>query len=136
MKRLHALTSSGLRLEASEMPDLFARVYARRGAKALVRIAQVFGLNKTETARIFGISRQGLDEWYRKGVPMGRLGDVTRTQALANALHDRFVPERLPQIVRSPLPGLDGATILAALRTHGTIAIFDLLDRAFSYMPA
>lgn len=133
MKRLSALTSTGLRLEASEMPDLYARVYARRGSKALARIAQVFGLNKSETARIFGVSRQALDEWYAKGVPMGRIGDVTRTQALANALHDRFVPERLPQIVRSPLPGLDGATVLAALRAHGTVAIFDLLDRAFSY---
>src|SRR5665213_2142575 len=89
MKRLSALTSTGLRLEASAMPDLYTRVYARRGSKALARIAQVFGLNKSETARIFGVSRQALDEWYSKGVPMGRIGDVTRTQALANALHDR-----------------------------------------------
>lgn len=136
MKRFSALTPTGLRIEASEMPDLYIRVYARRGTKALARTAQVFGLNKSETARIFGVSRQALGEWYGKGVPMGRIGDVTRAEALANALHDRFVSERLPQIVRSPLPGLHGETILGALAAHGTVEIFELLDRAFSYTAA
>jgi len=111
--------------------------HARLALKSLDRTRRIFGLeSKTETGAIFGISRQALDEWYTKGVPMSRVADVGRVASLADALRARFVPERLPQIVREPLPGLGGESILRAIRAHGTGAIFDLLDRAFSYIPS
>lgn len=123
------------RFRAVSMPDVYARVYARRGARSLAQIAAVFGLNKAETGRLFGITRQAVDEWYGKGVPMGRIADVGRTADLANALNRQFKPERIPQIVRSPLPGLDNQTVLSTIRTRGTVPVFEMLDRAFSYIP-
>jgi hypothetical protein len=120
---------------AAAVPDAFARVYAKRGTRALARVAAAFGLNKAETGRLFGVSRQAIDEWYLKGVPLGRIADVSRVADLADALHRRFKPERLPQIVRAPLPGLADESILKALCAHGTVPVFDLLDRAFSYAP-
>jgi len=117
------------------LPDLYARVYAKRGARSLARIAAIFGLSKTETGKLFGISRQAIDEWYAKGVPIGRLGDVERTSDLAEALHRQFKPERVPQIARACLPGLEGRSILATIRECGTVVVFDMLDRAFSYIP-
>lgn len=88
-----------------------------------------------ETGRLFGISRQAVDEWYSKGVPLGRVADVGRTADLAAALYRRFKPERVPQIVRSPLPGLDGQSILSMIRKSGAAPVFEMLDRAFSYIP-
>ncbi|MHB8148207.1 MAG: hypothetical protein ACYDGM_13245, partial [Vulcanimicrobiaceae bacterium] len=125
-----------LRGQAASLPGLYARVYGKRGARALARVATVFGLNKTQTGRLFGISRQAVDEWYGKGVPLGRVADVGRTADLADALLDRFKAERIPQIMRSPLPGLGDRSALATISERGTVPIFEMLDRAFSYTPA
>ncbi len=123
------------RVRSFALPDIFARVYSKRGARALARVSAIFGLNKTEAGRLFGISRQAIDEWYGKGVPMGRLADVCRTADLAEALKNQFKPERIPQIVRSPLPGLGHHSILRFISERGTVPVFDMLDRAFSYIP-
>ncbi|MGZ5231287.1 MAG: hypothetical protein ACXWC3_14755 [Burkholderiales bacterium] len=123
------------RIRSVAIPDIFARVYAKRGTRALSRLSAIFGLNKAETGRLFGISRQAVDEWYIKGVPMGRIADVGRAADLADALHRQFKPERIPQIVRSPLPGLGDQTILGAMQERGTVQVFEMLDRAFSYIP-
>ncbi|MHB8139660.1 MAG: hypothetical protein ACYDHD_00135 [Vulcanimicrobiaceae bacterium] len=123
------------RLTASSLPDLYARVYGKRGARSLARIAAIFGLSKTETGRLFGITRQAIDEWYIKGVPMSRIADVERTADLANAFHDQFKAERIPQIVRSPLPGIGNQAVLATIRDQGPVPVMEMLDRALSYIP-
>jgi hypothetical protein len=125
------LSRRRVRLTASARPALYGRVYAKRGARSLAHIAAVFALNKTETGRLFGISRQSVDGWYTKGVPMGRVADVGRTADLAAALNTRFKAERIPQIVRSPLPGLNNDTVLEAIPKYGTVRIFEMLDYAF-----
>lgn len=112
------------------------RPSSARGVKALRMLTAIFGLNTSETGRLFGVSRQAIDEWYENGVPQGRLADVLRAADLANALHKRFLPDRLPQLARAPLPGLGDTSILAAMRRVGTVAIFEMLDRAFGYIPS
>ncbi len=89
----------------------------------------------TSTGRLFGISREAANEWFSRGVPVDRMADVGRIADLADALQRRFKAERMPQIVRSELPGLGGRNILEIIGEQGTVAIFDLLDRAFSYIP-
>lgn len=125
-----------LRAKAVALPDVFARVYARRGTRSLARVASVFGLNKSETGRLFRVTRQAIDEWYTKGVPMSRVADVGRAADLADALHARFKPERVPQIVREPLPGLGDQSILHTMSARGTASLFEMLDRAFAYTQA
>lgn len=117
------------------IPSAIARTQARRGAGKLTRIMRIFGLNKSETGRLFGVTRQAVDDWYLKGVPLARLADIGRIADLALALHGRFQPDRLPQIARSPLPGLEDRSILTVIAQEGTGPVFDLLDRAFSYTP-
>jgi len=129
------IASPRLRHHVRDLPDLFARVYGKRGARSLAKVQAIFGLNKSEAARLFGISRQSLDEWFERGVPMTRVADVSRAADLAKALSEHFEPERLPQIVRSPLPGLDDQSILTAIAERGTVPVFEMLDRAFSYIP-
>lgn len=99
-----------------------------------MKSAAIFGLTKAETGRLFGISRQAIDKWYKKGVPTSRVADVKRVAGVARALHARFIPDRIPQIVREPLPGLQHQTILDALRRGGSVNVLALLNRAFSYL--
>jgi len=124
-----------VRLSVAPLPNLYARVYAKRGARELARLAAIFALSKTETGRLFCVSRQAVDEWYTKGVPVGRIADVGRTADLAKAFHEQFQAERIPQIVRAPLPGLDDQSVLAVIRARGTVPVMEMLDRAFSFIP-
>jgi len=138
MKRV-IVHSRGLRvtLDRSAIDRAFARAYARRSTRALARIQHAFALNKTELGRLLGgVTRQAIDDWYAKGVPVNRVADVERIAGLAATLQRRFKPERLPQIVRAPLPGLEGQSIVQALATRGVAPVLDMLERAFSYHPA
>lgn len=122
-------------IDAAAMGRIFERVYARRGLRALSRIERAFALSKSAMGRLFGISRQAVDEWLAKGVPPSRAADAQRIADLAAALQRRFAPERLPQIARAPIPGLGGRSILDALAADGPVPVIELLERAFSYIP-
>lgn len=120
--------------EAGRLEDAFARAYQRRGVRSLARIQHAFGATKTDLGRLFGrVSRQAIDDWLRKGVPASRTADVARIDSLAQTLLRRFKPERLPQIVREPMPGLGGRSIFQAIEADGTVPVFEMLEHAFSY---
>ena len=129
-------TPYSVTLDLAALVPIFDRVYSRRGSRALTRILHTFGLKKAELGRLFHVSRQSVDEWLRNGVPHSRIADVARVADLANTLGKRFKRERLPQIVRAPMPGLDDKSILQAISAHGVVPVFEMLDRAFSYIPA
>jgi hypothetical protein len=102
---------------------------------ALARSALILGLDKVETGFLFGITRQGVDRWHKRDIPTDRVADVESVAEIASALHARFTPERIHQIVRQPLPGLSGRNILDAIRAGSFASILNMLNRAFSYMP-
>ena len=131
-----AITYSVKSLDATTLNAVFNRVYSRRGTRALARIFTTFGLKKAEVGRLFNVTRQSIDEWALKGVPHGRIADVERVAELALTLQKRFKRERLPQIVRAPMPGLNDQNILQAIRAKGVVPVFEMLERAFSYIPA
>lgn len=122
-------------VDAAAIGRIYERVYARRGLRGLTRIERTFALSKSALGRLFGISRQAVDEWLAKGVPAGRAADVGRIADLAGALERRFIPERVPQIARAAIPGLGGRSILDALAADGPVPVLELLERAFSYIP-
>jgi hypothetical protein len=82
---------------------------------ALDEIQQTFRLSSAETAALFGVRRQAVDQWRANGVPAGRAADVDRVRDVARVLYEELIPERIPQIVRNPARGLGGRSILQAL---------------------
>jgi hypothetical protein len=66
------------RLKANSLPRIFANVYARRGTRALAQSAAMRRLSKADTARLFGITQETVDDWYRKGVTLSRVADIER----------------------------------------------------------
>jgi hypothetical protein len=95
----------------------------------------VCALSPTKTGRVFGVSRQAVNAWLTKGVPADRLADVDRAGQLAAELTRTFRRERLPQIVRGPIPALNDRSILESLRTDGPGPTLAALDRLRSWVP-
>jgi uncharacterized protein (DUF2384 family) len=95
---------------------------------ALEEIQQTFGLSSAETASLFGVRRQAVDQWRKNGVPSSRVADVERVRDVARVLYEELIPERIPQIVRTPAAGLDGRSILQVLAGE------DGVDRVRGYL--
>ncbi len=123
------------RLEPASIVAAHRRVYARRGIRDLVSIVSGLGLSPAETGRLFGVRRQAVNSWLKKGVPQSRLADVARIAKATAALRRFFKPERLPTIVRTPMPDLNQRTILEIIAMHGAEPILRLVYALHSWTP-
>lgn len=103
---------------------------------AVDRIGEVFALNTTELGRLFGVSRQAVDQWRDRGIPAERSADIDRVRELAELYHREFIPERIPQIVRQPIARLAGRTVLEAIADDGPAIVREYLARTFAFLAA
>jgi hypothetical protein len=106
-----------------------------RGIAQLVSIMRAFGLTTAETGSLFGVRRRAVNMWLVTGVPQSRLADVVQVAEVAAALRRFFRPERVPAIVRGPIPALEERSILDTIATRGTEPIFKLIDGMRSWIP-
>jgi len=110
------------------------QAFKRRGARDLRDVMQIFSLSSTDTGRLLGVTRQAVDQFVQKGVPVNRLADVGQIAQAARMLDGLFRSERIPQIVREPVPGLDGRTVLDIAQTEPQ-RIIELIEATRSYIP-
>lgn len=123
LERLHTISTEVLRIAGS--------------TSALDELQQVLGLSGAETARIFGVSRQAVDQWRQNGVPSDRLADVERVRDVARVMYDELLPERIPQVVRNPARGLGNRAILDVLgEPDGTEQVRAYLARLYAFAGA
>ncbi|MEX0991037.1 MAG: hypothetical protein WD004_02020 [Actinomycetota bacterium] len=85
---------------------------AHPGTVALDRIERLLDLSETEVGALFGISRQAITSWRAKGIPRSRQRRLADIMRIADLLHLRLIPDRIPGIVRTPSPAYGGRTML------------------------
>lgn len=90
----------------------------QRAATAFRRTMQVWSLSQTEAARLFGVSRQALAKWLRHGPPVHRAGALADLAAATDLLQHYLKRDRIPTVVRRPVPALGGVS-LTDLLTRG-----------------
>ena len=96
--------------------DRFAECLARRRAgESLARITDVWGLSQAEAARLFGVSRQAFGKWLRHGAPAERAVAVADLAAATDLLVRYLKRERIPAVVRRPVPALGGVSLMHLL---------------------
>jgi hypothetical protein len=105
----------------------------RAGSEALDNICRTFGLNETDLAALFGVTRPSIAKWRLRGVPVERVADVDRVRELARYCARRFIAVRIPQIVRTSSKGLGGKSMLAVIGQSGVEPMYAYLDCLFSY---
>lgn len=70
-----------------EWLDAFAEAFERqRGGRDLGRILRIWGLNRSEAGRLFGVTRQAVATWLRDGVPVDRSEQVADLAAATDLL--------------------------------------------------
>jgi hypothetical protein len=102
----------------------------------LRRIADAFGLSKTELAGLFGVRRQAVDQWLARGVPPERQEKVATLGALVDLLERKLKPERLPGVARRPAPAYGGETMLELIRRDRHRELLDLVRASFDWATA
>ena len=85
---------------------------------SFVRTIETWGLTQAETARLFGVSRQAIGKWLRRGVPPSRAEAVAELAAATDLLVRHLRRDRIPAVVRRPIPAR-GDTSLVALLERG-----------------
>lgn len=101
---------------------------------SLAEIRQVLGLSAAEAAALFGVTRQAVEQWQQTGVPADRRAGVERVRDVAAVLYDELLPERIPQVVRTPARGLTGRTILDVLaEPDGPAQVRAYLSRLYAF---
>jgi hypothetical protein len=127
---------------ASLSPDrvltLYSEIHRLLGpGDAVSEIQTILGLNTTEVGRLFGVTRQAVDQWQGNGIPAERVADVERIRDVAQVLFEELIPERIPRVVRTPAKGLDGRTILEVLADPGgSDRVRGYLARLYSFLSA
>ena len=92
----------------------------RRSGLSLAQTLALWDLSQSEAARLFGVSRQALSKWFRQGIPSERT-QATADLAAASDLLVRYIKrERIPAVVRRPIPALDGVSLLDLLERGRT----------------
>ena len=104
-----------------------------RAVDAFRRTIETWGLSQAETARLFGVSRQAIGKWRRRGVSPDRAGAVADLAAATDLLVHHLKRDRIPAVVRRPIPVLDGASLVDLLGRGDTRAVLAACREMFRF---
>src|SRR3954454_3862874 len=105
-------------------------------ASLLDEIQDAFELSNVELGRLFGVSRQAVGEWRRRGVPGSRKEKAATVAAVADLLSHRLKPERIPGIARRPAKAYGGRTILEMIERDRQDELQSKIRRSFDWASA
>lgn len=102
----------------------------------LRRIMEAFDLSKTDTGRLFGVSRQAIDHWLAHDVPAERTEKVTALLALLDILERRLRAGRLPGVARRAADAYGGLTMLELIAADRHDELLDVTRASFEWHSA
>ena len=114
--------------------DAFAASLDRRRAvDAFTRTTATWGLSQAEAARLFGVSRQAIGKWRRRGVPAERVRAVADLAAATDLLVHYLKRDRIPAVVRRPIQALGGLSLVELLARGDTGAVLSACRDMFRF---
>jgi DNA-binding XRE family transcriptional regulator len=102
----------------------------------LERITSVFGVSRTELARLFGVRRQAIEQWEARGVPADRQEKLATLDAIVDLLTAKLKPDRIPGVLRRPAAAYGDRSILEAIAADDQTLVLDELRSAFDWAAA
>ena len=136
MNQRPSARSSPVILPASIDFDGFTRAVLDElsGAGSAMRsLLSSWQLSIAEAGRLFGVTRQAMQQWLAGDVPPARQPKMLAVVRIADLLGRNLRPERIPGIVRSAAPGYDGATMLQLIAQDRHQELLDSVARSFDW---
>ena len=117
--------------------DAFAESFDRRRAgRSFARTLEVWGLSQAEAARLFGVSRQAIGKWRRRGIPPERASAISDLAAATDLLVRYIKRDRIPAVVRRPIRVLDEASLMDLLARGDTGTLLSACRAMFRFEQA
>ena len=91
------------------------RPASSQSASELARTIEVWQLSRAKAATSFRVSRQAFGKWLQRGVPADHAVAVADLKAATDLLERYIKRDRIPAVVRRPIPALDGVSLLDLL---------------------
>jgi DNA-binding transcriptional regulator YiaG len=82
-----------------------------RGSE-LAQLMAGWQLSFSDVARLFGVSRQAVQQWLEEGVPAARQPKVLQILRIGDLLERNLQPSRIPAVVRSDAAAYGGRSML------------------------
>ena len=114
-------------------PAAAASITARRSGSDLARTIGLWQLSQAKAAALFGVSRQAFAKWLQRGVPADHAVAVADLKAATDLLEHYLKRDRIPAVVRRPIPALDGVTLLDLLGRGDTGRLLSACREMFNF---
>ena len=119
--------------ESAWLDAFAASLDRRRTCRSLARTIEVWGLSQAEAARLFGVSRQAIGKWLNRGVPLDRAEAVSDLAAATDMLVRYLKRDRIPAVVRRPVPALGGVSLIDLLARGDTRTVLAICRDMFRF---
>lgn len=106
---------------------------ARTHEMPLSRVMHLFGLDRTETARLFGVTRQAVEQWEQRGVPPERQAKLSTIQAIGELLAHKLRPGTLPGVARTGAEAYHDETMLDMIAKDRHEALLEDVRASFDW---
>lgn len=115
------------------LDEFAAHLDALRAAQSLRRTLSIWGLSQSEAARQFGVSRQALHKWLENGAPTERAESMADLAAATDLLVHYLKRERVPAVVRRPIPARANQSLLDLVGRNKTKAVLNACREMFDF---
>lgn len=108
----------------------------RRAGESLGRVLGVWGLNQSDAARLFSVSRQAVAKWMASGVPSERSEAVADLAAATDLLVRHLKRDRIAAVVRRPMEARRGQSLMDLLQKQQTREVLTCCRSMFDFADA
>ena len=115
------------------LDEFSASLDRRRAGQSFARTLTVWDVSQSEAARLFGVSRQALNKWLAQGAPAERAKAIADLAAATDLLVRYLKRDRIPAVVRRPVPAINGDSLLDLLGQGRTPELLALCRAMFSF---
>ena len=105
----------------------------RRSGQSLARTLNVWDLNQSEAARLFGVTRQALSKWLAQGVPAERADVIADLAAATDLLVHYLKRDRIPGVVRRSIATIDDRSLIDLLEAGDSQSMLRICREMFSF---
>jgi hypothetical protein len=99
----------------------------------LARLTTGWQLSISDVARLFGVTRQAVQQWLDDGIPAARQPKLLQILRIGELLERNLQPARIPAVVRSGAGAYGGRSMLALIAEDRQDELLDSVEHSFDW---